>query len=107
METDQRKAHRDKLMTSLILGAAFVITVLCLIFGLSQKINADRNLEMAIANEKIALFHKSEADKQRDIANEQIELMLQREKELAEMTKEVEAALLEAQKKLADCSKKK
>jgi uncharacterized protein HemX len=100
MENDQKKARRDKIVTSLILAAAFVIAVSGLIFGFSQSIEANRNLEKAIASEKQALAAKLEADRQRDIANEQTALLLQREKEL-------EKAKIEVEKVLNDCRKKK
>jgi hypothetical protein len=99
MESDQKKARRDKIVTSLILAAAFVIAVVSLIFGLTKEIEATRYREQAISNEKIASAAKLDADRQRDIANEQTALSIQRQPELEKMAEDAEKALQDCRKK--------
>jgi hypothetical protein len=96
IEEMKKQRLRRARVTSLILAGAFVVAVLFMVYGLTQEIEATRNLEQANMNEKNALEAKLMADRQRDIANEQTALALLKQRELEAVVKGFE-----------DCCKKK
>ncbi|MBY0434704.1 MAG: hypothetical protein K2U26_11395, partial [Cyclobacteriaceae bacterium] len=93
----QRRMLRRARITSIVLGTAAVIAILFMIYGItqsieanSQKLEATKQRDKAIENEKAAIVAKEEAEKQRQIA-------IAREKETKQAPIRVDAALKEAQ----------
>ncbi len=98
----QRRLLRRARVTSIVLGTATVIAVLFMLYGLIQSIEAGAQRDLAIKNEQEAIVAKLEADKQRDIANQQTKIALERQKQVEEANIKVEEALRAAKIALAE-----
>ena len=94
----QRRVLRRARVTSIVLGTAAVIAILFMIYGLTQSIEAGKQRDIAVTNEKNAIEAKVEADRQRDIAEQQTALAKQRQKEVERANAQLADALVAAQK---------
>ncbi len=94
----QRRMLRRARVTSIILGTAAIIAVLFMIYGLTQSIEAGKQRDIAVTNEKNAIEAKVEADRQRDIAERQTALAKQRQKEVESANAQLADALVAAKK---------
>ena len=93
----QRRMLRRARVTSIVLGTAAVIAVLFMIYGFTQSIEANKQRLAALEGEKNATLAKEEADKQRDIAEGQTKLAIERQKQVEEAYGKLEIALKETQ----------
>ncbi len=86
-------------LTAVVLGMAAILSVLFLIYGFTQSIEATRQRDLAVEMEKQAVEAKAKADKQLDIARTQTELAIQKQKEVELAYKNLEAQLVKCASK--------
>ena len=84
-------------LTAVVLGMAAILSVLFLIYGFTQSIEATRQRDLAVEMEKQAV--EAKADKQLDIARTQTELAIQKQKEVELAYKNLEAQLVKCASK--------
>lgn len=94
----QRRMLRRARVTSIVLGTAAIIAVLFMIYGFTQSIEAGKQRDIAVNNEKKAIEAKVEADSQRDRAEKQTTLAIQRQKEVESANAKLADALVAAKK---------
>ncbi len=93
----QRRRLRRARITSIVLGSAFIVALFFFFYGLTQQIKAEQQALRASQQEKLALLAKDQADSARLDAIRQTEVAKQRLAENLKLTKQVQAALIQAQ----------
>jgi hypothetical protein len=68
---DKKQLKRARIQ-AIVLASAAVITVLAMVYGTIQNIEANTQRDRAVANEQMAIEAKLEADKQRDVVASEI-----------------------------------
>ncbi len=93
----QKRQLRRARITAIILGGATIISILFLVFGYTQRLEALQQTERAEAQAKLALEKSDEAEKARQLAVDR-EKEATRQKDIAEEAKEnLEKALIRIQ----------
>jgi len=90
-EQQQKKALRRARLTALFMGGATIVSIGFLVFAMTQKVEADRQKELAVKNAKDAQTQRETAEKNAREAELQREAALASEKEAQ---KQREAAVL-------------
>lgn len=93
----QRRRLRRARITSIVLGAAFIVAMLFLFYGVTQQLKAEKAAELANQETQKAILAKQEADRQRDIAEQQTRVANDRLRINNELIQKLNVALQEAQ----------